>query len=192
MPPISSAVPAVPSAAAGEAPAPGEMVMLGALGGTRGAGVGDIPTGLLDGAAATGGGVAGPGLQGALSDGPPTPPASPGVATKTTGSVGRATIEGGSVEGSVANARSVVAGMGAAFRRCFNKGLAENPRMSGSLMITVAIGPNGEVLSTSPTPKGNLSGAVISCVAARVSAAQFAPPVGGSAKVAIPVRFDNP
>jgi hypothetical protein len=78
--------------------------------------------------------------------------------------------------------------MAAGFRRCYNKGLQEDPNMKGSVRITAKIGPNGEVLSASPSGSG-LSGSVVSCVAARVSSAQFAPPEGGGATVVIPVTF---
>ena len=172
---------------------------------------GDTPTGLLDGAAATGagvgvGGIAGlnlgggaggsfrPGAAGgnglaSLADKGGGAPASAGSATKVKGPTGSASIGGAAVSGgSVANASQVVAGMAAGFRRCYNKGLQEDPSMKGSVRITARIGPNGEVISASPSGSG-LSGTVISCVAARVSSAQFAPPEGGGATIVIPVTF---
>lgn len=172
---------------------------------------GDTPTGLLDAAAAAGagvgqGGVAGlhlgssgggtvrPGTAGgsglaSIGDRGAGTPASAGTAKKVKGPVGNASIGGAAVSGgSVANASSVVARMQAGFRRCYNRGLQEDPNMKGSVRITARIGPNGEVLSVSPSGSG-LSGTVISCVAARVSSAQFAPPEGGGATVVIPVTF---
>ena len=108
---------------------------------------------------------------------------------KVKGPVGNASIGGAAVSGgTVANASAVVAGMAAGFRRCYNKGLQEDPNMKGSVRITARIGPNGEVLSVSPSGSG-LSGTVVSCVAARVSSAQFAPPQGGGATIVIPVTF---
>jgi hypothetical protein len=172
---------------------------------------GDTPTGLLDGAAANGAGVGAGGVAGLNMGGggggvlrPGTAgggglatigntqgggPAAAGSAAKVKGPVGNASIGGAAVSGgSVANASSVVAGMAAGFRRCYNKGLQEDPNMKGSVRITAKIGPNGEVLSASPSGSG-LSGSVVSCVAARVSSAQFAPPEGGGATVVIPVTF---
>lgn len=103
--------------------------------------------------------------------------------------IGLASIGGAAVSGgSVGNASAVVAGMAAGFRRCYNKGLQEDPKMRGSVRITAKIGPNGEVLSASPSGSG-LSGTVISCVSARVSSAQFAGPEGGGATIVIPVTF---
>ena len=194
-----------------------ELSMLGALNSSGSAtqGVldrGDVPTGILDGAAASGagvgqGGVAGLNMGGG-SGGPVRPgaggngglgsigntgssgPTTAGTAAKVKGPVGNAQVGGANVSGgSVANAGSVVAGMAAGFRRCYNRGLAENPEMKGSVRITARIGPNGEVLSASPSGGGGLSGTVISCVTARVSSAQFSPPEGGGATIVIPVTF---
>jgi hypothetical protein len=193
-----------------------DVQMLGALNSSGSAtqGVlsnGEVPTGLLDNAAASGagagrGGIAGlnmgsgtggtvrPGqLGGGLGAVGNTAAASPsgvGSAQVVKGPVGNASIGGASVSGgNVANASSVVAGMAAGFRRCYNKGLQEDPSMKGSVRITAKIGPNGEVLGASPSGGGGLSGTVISCVTARVSSAQFAPPEGGGATIVIPVTF---
>ena len=117
-------------------------------------------------------------------------PATAGSVARVKGPTGNAQVGGAQVSGgTVANASSVVAGMSAGFRRCYNKGLQENPEMKGSVRITAKIGPNGEVLSASPSGGGGLSGTVISCVTARVSSATFAPPEGGGATVVIPVTF---
>ncbi len=193
-----------------------DVAMVGALNSKGGATNsvlerGDAPTGLLDQAAASGagvgaGGVAGlhmngggggtikPGQAGGgglagIGDRGGGAPAGAGSAAKVKGPVGSASIGGAAVSGgSVSNAASVVAGMAAGFRRCYNKGLQEDPNMKGSVRITARIGPNGEVLSASPSGSG-LSGSVTSCVAARVSSAQFAPPDGGGATIVIPVTF---
>jgi hypothetical protein len=193
-----------------------DVAMVGALNSKGGATNsvlerGDTPTGLLDGAAAAGagigaGGVAGlhlggggggvlkPGQAGggglaSIGDRGGGAPASVGSAQKVKGPVGSASIGGASVSGgNVGNASAVVAGMAAGFRRCYNKGLQEDPNMKGSVRITAKIGPNGEVLGVSPSGSG-LSGSVISCVASRVSSAQFAPPDGGGATIVIPVTF---
>jgi len=194
-----------------------DVAMVGALNSKGGAtnsvlDRGDTPTGLLDGAAANGagvgsGGVAGlhlgggsggalrpgaagsGGLAGMADKGGGAGNAGAGTTAKVKGPVGSASIGGANVSGgTVANASSVVAGMAAGFRRCYNKGLQEDPNMKGSVRITAKIGPNGEVTSVSPSGSG-LSGTVVSCVAARVSSAQFAPPEGGGATVVIPVTF---
>jgi biopolymer transport protein ExbD len=104
--------------------------------------------------------------------------------------IGLASIGGAAVAGgSIANASAVVAGMAAGFRRCYTKGLQEDPKLRGSVRLTAKIGRDGEVLSVSPAGGSGLSGTVISCVSSRVSSAQFAPPDGGGATVVIPVTF---
>ncbi len=195
-----------------------DMQMLGALNaaGNATAGVldrGDVPLGLLDNAAASGagaglGGIAGLNINGAgggtvrpgsagggglaqIGDTQAAAAASSQGAAKTVkGPTGSANVGGAAVSGgNVANASSVVAGMAAGFRRCYNRGLQNDPTMKGSVRITAKIGPNGEVLSASPSGGGGLGGDVISCVVARVQSAQFAPPEGGGATVVIPVSF---
>ena len=194
-----------------------DVAMVGALNSKGGATSsvldrGDTPTGLLDGAAANGagvgaGGVAGlhlgsggggalrPGaggggdLAGIAECGGGSGNTTTGTTAKVKGPVGNASIGGAAVSGgAVANAPSVVAGMTAGFRRCYNRGLQEDPNMKGTVRITARIGPNGEVLSASPSGSG-LSGTVMGCVAARVSSAQFAAPEGGGATIVIPVTF---
>jgi hypothetical protein len=174
---------------------------------------GDVPTGLLDNAAASGagvsqGGVAGlnmssagggvvkpgqagkGGLASIGNTGKGEGPAGSGKTEKVKGPKGSVGIGGASVSGgTVSNASAVVAGMAAGFRRCYNQGLAVDPNMKGSVRITAKIGPNGEVLGASPSGGGGLSGTVIGCVVSRVASAQFAPPDGGGATLVIPVTF---
>jgi hypothetical protein len=171
----------------------------------------DVPTSLLNDAAASGAGAGQSGMAGLnlggsgggtirpgggggglqnLGNTQGSGPATAGSAQKVKGPVGSASVGAPNVSGgSVANAQAVVAGMAAGFRRCYNKGLAEDPNMKGSIRITAKIGPNGEVLGASPGGGGGLSGSVVACVAARVASAQFAPPEGGGATIVIPVTF---
>ncbi len=90
--------------------------------------------------------------------------------------------------GQVSNASQVVAGMAAAFRRCYNLGLREDANMRGSVRVTAWIGPGGDVVSVSQSAQGLLP-MVAWCVAGRVWNAKFAPPAGGGATLVIPVTF---
>lgn len=195
-----------------------DLQMLGALNsmGNATQGVlerGDVPMGLFDNAASSSAGASALGGMAGLTLGDSGGAVRPGQAgnslanigdtqaaaataasasgaSKTVkGPTGSAQVGGAAVTGNVANAQSVVAGMGAGFRRCYNRGLQTDPTMKGSVRITARIGPNGEVLSASPSGGGGLSGDVIGCVVARVQSAQFAPPDGGGATVVIPVSF---
>ena len=174
---------------------------------------GDVPLGMLEGAAASGAGVSAGGVAGlnlggggggvfrpgsvggggkglaGIGDTGSAGPATAGSAQKVKGPVGSASVGGAAVSGgSVANASAVVAGMAAGFRRCYNNGLKEDRNMKGTVRITARIGPNGEVLGASASG-GGLSGSVIGCVQARVASAQFSPPEGGGATIVIPVTF---
>lgn len=197
-----------------------ELQMVAALGSSGSAtnsvlgSAGDVPLGMLEGAAASGAGVSAGGVAGlnlggggggvfrpgsvggggkglaGIGDSGSAGPATAGSAQKVKGPVGSASIGGASVSGgSVANASAVVAGMAAGFRRCYNNGLKEDPNMKGSVRVTARIGPNGEVLSASASGGGGLSGSVVGCVQGRVASAQFAPPEGGGATIVIPVTF---
>ncbi len=91
--------------------------------------------------------------------------------------------------GNVANARDVVAGMGAGFRRCYNRALQDDPKAFGSVRLTAIIGPDGRVVSVTPSAPIGLPGNMIVCLIVRVSSAQFAPPAGGKATIVIPTSF---
>jgi hypothetical protein len=193
-----------------------EMATLGALNsqGPATAGVlkgGDVPTGALDAAAQSGAGVSANGSGGLNLGGGGGGVLKPGMAGGGLGGIGQTTagtpggsgpqavvagpkgnanVGGAEVRGgSVSNADRVVAGMRAGFRACYNRGLASNPDLQGSVRITAKIGPNGEVLSATPSGGGGLGDEVVSCVVRRVQSASFSPPEGGGATVVIPVTF---
>src|SRR5262249_55939235 len=88
-----------------------------------------------------------PGTEDPFFGGPPPPllPDPPPSAT-TSDSTSTSTVSGtaSSSGGPAAQAGSVVAGMSAGFRRCYNEGLKTNPKMEGSIRIKARIGPNGE------------------------------------------------
>jgi hypothetical protein len=193
-----------------------EMQMIVGLGSSAGSATnavlgpgGDLPLGMLDKAAASSSGVRTGGMAGLDLGGGSGGPLRPGSITRSAvpgdtsmgpvtagtavtvrapvGNVGVSPpIPGG---GEVPNAPSVVAGMAAGFRRCYNIGLnREDPTMKGTVRITARIGPNGEVQSASASGGGTLSPTVIGCMRNRVASAQFAPPTGGvGATLVIPI-----
>lgn len=170
---------------------------------------GEVPTGSLDAAAASaaavgsggdlslkgsGGtirpGAAGGGLGSIGSTGRGTGTEGTGTGAAVAGPKGNASVGGAAVSGgTVSNAARVVAGMRAGFRNCYQRGLSENPDAAGSIRLTIRVGAGGEVAGVSPSPSGSLPASVISCVVARAQAAQFDPPEGGSAVIAVPVTF---
>ncbi|HET9958372.1 MAG TPA: AgmX/PglI C-terminal domain-containing protein [Polyangiaceae bacterium] len=192
-----------------------EMATLGALSasGPATAGVlkgGEVATGALDQAAASGAGVGvgsgdlrlgggggalrpgavGGGLAGIGSTGRGTGTSGSGTAAAVAGPKGNANVGGAAVSGgSVSNAARVVAGMRAGFRACYQRGLNENPDASGSIRLTIQVGPGGEVSNVTAVPSGSLPPSVVSCVQARARAAQFDRPEGGAATIQVPVQF---
>jgi hypothetical protein len=190
-----------------------EMATLGALAGEGPATAnvlrgGEVPTSALDAAASSGAGVgsagdlrlgggggtirpgsAGGGLTTLGSTGKGAGEGT-GTAQKVKGPTGSASVGGAAVSGgTVSNAARVVAGMRAGFRACYNRGLQENPDAQGNIRLTIRVGPGGEVQGVTAAPSGNLPASVVACVQSRASAAQFAPPEGGSAVVVVPVTF---
>jgi TonB family protein len=193
-----------------------EMAQIGALSsqGPATAGVlrdGAVPTGALDAAAMSGAGVsaggtaglnlggggggvlrpgmAGGGLGSIGSTGAGTP-GGVGAAAVVKGPQGNANVGGAEVKGgAVSNADRVVAGMRAGFRACYNRGLASNPDLQGSVRIVATIGPNGEVSGATSQGGSSLGDEVVQCVIRRVKSANFSPPEGGRATVVIPVTF---
>lgn len=186
------------------------MLTLGALGasGPATAGVlmeGEVPTGALDAAAQSGAGVGvggdlklgggggpiQPGKSGDLSSIGSTAKGSSetGTVKKVEGPKGSASVSSSVAAGSVSGASSVVARMSAGFRRCYQRGLEQNPDISGSIRLTIQVGPGGGVSSVSGGATGNIPASVVACVKARASAAQFSPPDGGSAVINVPISF---
>jgi hypothetical protein len=112
-----------------------------------------------------------------------------GRALQPKGPSAATTIGGPELNGTVADASRVVAGMAPGFRRCYRAGLEQDSTMKGTVRISAKIGGNGEVVSATPSGGGGLSSTVISCVVERVASAQFAPPSNGGATLVIPVAF---
>lgn len=152
-----------------------------------GVGSGDLKLGQGGGALRPGAAGGGLGTIGSTGRGSDT---GSGTGQKVAGPKGNASVGGAAVSGgSVSNAARVVAGMRAAFRACYQRGLNENPDAQGSIRLVIRVGPGGEVSGVTATPSGNLPASVVSCVQARAKAAQFDAPEGGSAAINVPVTF---
>jgi hypothetical protein len=190
-----------------------QMQMLAALGGgsaVQGAlNRSDIPPVDLSGAAASGAGVAhgtgdlkvgggggavqgggkGGGL-GSLGAGKGTGEGgSAGTERKVEGPKGDAQVGGSSATVPISDADRVIAGLRPRFRQCYQTGLNADPSMSGKVVITAKVGPNGEVSGADVSSNTGLSASVASCIANVVKRAQFNPPGGGGSTLNIPVTF---
>ncbi len=88
------------------------------------------------------------------------------------------------------NADATVAGLRARFRSCYQTGLLGDPTMSGKVVISARVAPNGEVSSADILSSTGLSPAVNQCIANVVKRATFSAPAGGgSSTLQIPVSF---
>jgi hypothetical protein len=91
--------------------------------------------------------------------------------------------------GPIADAESVVASLRRRFRRCYEKGLAHDSAMSGSVVVAAKVSPNGEVSSVDAKNVQGLSSDVVSCIEVVVRGAQFTAPHGTGSTIEIPVKF---
>jgi hypothetical protein len=191
-----------------------QMQMLAAFGGNsavQGAlNKSDVPTQDLSSAAASGAGVsntggdlrlasggggvvrpgaAGNGLSGIGVTGGGGKGGTAGSETAVKGPTGDVQMGATSASVPVNNAERVVAGLRPKFRACYNKGLASDPSMAGSVTITAKIAPNGEVTSADSGGGGGLSPEVQTCIARAVKNAQFDAVGGSGSTINIPVKF---
>jgi hypothetical protein len=193
-----------------------DLAMLTAIGGSGNAtdaviGDSNVPAQLLDEAAASEagvgrGGVAGLHLgsdsggvvrPGAVRGGPLVgsveqgTPATAGSSAAVRKPVGNATVSPPEMTGgTVPGAGGTIAGLKGGFKACYRHGLEdEDPMMQGSVRVTVKIGPNGDVVSATPSGGAGLSRKVVGCVVGRLSGARFEPPEGGFAILVVPISF---
>lgn len=190
-----------------------QMQMLAALGGgsaVQGAlNRSDIPPVDLSGAAASGAGIAhgtgdlkvgggggavqgggkGGGLGGLGGGTKQSGESGAGTERKVEGPKGDAQVGGSSATVPISDADRVIAGLRPRFRQCYQTGLNSDPSMSGKVVITAKVGPNGEVSSADVSTNTGLSPTVASCIAGVVRRAQFNAPGGGGSTLNIPVTF---
>lgn len=105
------------------------------------------------------------------------------------GPTGDAQIGGTSASVPVSGADRVVAGLRPKFKRCYEAGLAQDPGMSGKVVISAKIGPNGEVSGADVASNSGLSPSVAACIAGHVKRATFDAPGGTGSTLNIPVTF---
>jgi hypothetical protein len=97
---------------------------------------------------------------------------------------GTAEISAPKVEGKIANAERVVAGMRAGFRACYNRALATTPTLAGAVKIAVAVGAEGETIDVKIVPaRGKIDDDTMDCLRRRAHSAEFAPPDTGKGSV---------
>jgi hypothetical protein len=112
-----------------------------------------------------------------------------GTETKVAGPTGVAQVGGSSATVPISDADRVVAGLRARFRSCYQTGLNSDPTMSGKVVISAKVGPNGEVSGADVASNTGLSPGVAQCIAGVVKRATFSAPGGGGSTLSIPVTF---
>ena len=112
-----------------------------------------------------------------------------GAETKVAGPTGLAQVGGSTATVPISDADRVVAGLRGRFRSCYQTGLNSDPGMSGKVIISAKVGPNGEVTSADVAQNTGLSPGVASCIAGVVKRATFSAPGGGGSTLSIPVTF---
>jgi hypothetical protein len=115
---------------------------------------------------------------------------SSGKETNVAGPTGIAQVGSPTVSVPIPNADATVAALRNRFRSCYEKGLLGDSTMSGKVVITAKVGPNGEVTSSDVASITGLSPTVGQCIAGVVRRATFsAPGGGGGSTLNIPVTF---
>jgi hypothetical protein len=113
-----------------------------------------------------------------------------GQESTTAGPSGVANIGISTASAAIPNADSVVAGLRGRFRSCYQTGLLADSTMTGKVVISAKVAPNGEVSSADIASISGLSPTVGQCIASVVKRATFgAPSGGGSSTMQIPVTF---
>jgi len=112
-----------------------------------------------------------------------------GTETKVAGPTGVAQVGGSTATVPISDADRVIAGLRARFRSCYQTGLNSDPSMSGKVLISAKVGPNGEVSSADVASNSGLSPGVAQCIAGVVKRATFSAPGGGGSTLQIPVTF---
>ena len=112
-----------------------------------------------------------------------------GKETAVAGPTGVAQVGGSTATVPISDADRVVAGLRGRFRSCYQTGLNSDPSMSGKVIISAKVGPNGEVSSADVAQNTGLSPGVASCIAGVVRRATFSAPGGGGSTLSIPVTF---
>jgi hypothetical protein len=112
-----------------------------------------------------------------------------GTETHVAGPTGKVDVGATTTTVAIANVGAVVAGLRAGFRACYNAGLNVDPTMSGRVMMSVKVAPNGEVSGVDPSGNTGLSDGVVQCLIRKIRNAQFDAPGPSGSTVQIPVTF---
>jgi len=94
--------------------------------------------------------------------------------------------------GNVPNAEVAVAKLRPGFRSCYNRGLASDPTMKGTLVLDVAVAANGDVSGVARVSGAGLSPEVELCLIKKTRNAAFDAPGGNGTTLRVHVSFVTP
>ena len=117
------------------------------------------------------------------STAPPPAAPPPGGAAKVPGP--RAVIQMAAAVGGPAGANAVLASARAGFRRCYQRALAEDPETTGTVTLTLTVGPDGNVAQAASATNGKFTSSLSSCLETRARVLKFAVPSGSSNKLVV-------
>jgi len=90
----------------------------------------------------------------------------------------------------IANAEAVVRrGLFPRARACYNRSLQQDPSQQGKVVVSIRVGPSGEVASATAAQCNGLSASMCACVAAAARNLMFEPPSGGTVTLTVPMNF---
>jgi hypothetical protein len=114
---------------------------------------------------------------------------SAGQATKVV-PVGDVQYGGSQMSVPVSNAEAIIRSQifpGA--KRCYQRGLEQDPTQAGKLVILIKVAPSGEVDSVTPSSNTGLSASVASCIAGVARRAKFDAPGANGSSISVPFNF---
>ena len=112
-----------------------------------------------------------------------------GQATKVV-PVGNVDLGPSSMSVPVSNAEAVIRSQifpGA--KRCYQRGLEQDPTQAGKLVILIKVSPSGEVDSATASSNTGLSASVASCIAGVARRAKIDPPGANGSSISVPFNF---
>jgi hypothetical protein len=123
----------------------------------------------------------------AVADQKPEPPTP--AATVNASPAPDADVGGGKGQLSQEVIRRIMRGASGAFRACYERGLASNPKLAGKVDVHFVIGLDGSVRKVTTSGSTLTDKGVLRCIAARVSATRFPSPGGDTVEVTYPIIF---
>jgi hypothetical protein len=114
---------------------------------------------------------------------------SAGQATKVV-PVGDVQYQGSQMSVPVSNAEAIIrAQIFPGAKRCYQRGLEQDPTQAGKLVLLIKVAPSGEVDSASPSSNTGLSASVASCIAGVARRAKFDAPGANGSSISVPFNF---